>query len=125
CSSGWRGGWHGRDLLILSKLGGVAVYNASAQSELTFTLDARAFRTARTVRLRAGDTELARWVIQPGETRPYASPPFRLPGGLQHLVIESDGEEPPTHSFEGATRGDSRPYSLIVHGIRLGSADHD
>lgn len=90
---------------------------------MIFTLEAEAFRRARTVRLRAGDAELARWVVRPREPRAYASPPFRLPAGVRELAIESDGEEGPAHSYEVATRGDMRPYSLIVRGIRLRPAD--
>jgi hypothetical protein len=122
CTKGWRGGWHGRDRLFLSRRAEVATYNPVPQETLTFRFDAQALRKARTVRLRAGDLEVARWVVEPSELRRYESPPLRLAGGLEHLVIESDGEEQP-HQYEAVSREDRRPYSLIVKGIHLGVVD--
>jgi hypothetical protein len=125
CTTGWRGGWHGRDVDILPRLGSLAFYNPSSREKLVFTLTAQAFRKARTVRLMAGETELARWAIAPAEMRRYESPPFLLPTGLGSLTIESDGEQLPLHKYEGATRSDMRPYSLVVNTVSLRSVLRD
>ena len=122
---GWRGGWHGRDRLVLGREGGLAVYSPASDRDLTFSLHASAFRRTRTVRLLDGEAELARWRIEPGEAAWSVSPPFRLPGGIHQLTIASDGDERPIHRHETATQGDWNPYSLIVRGVRLNWDEED
>jgi hypothetical protein len=120
CTEGWRGGWHGREVLILSGRGGIAAYNPAPDEGLIFTLEAQAPRTARTVRLRDGDAELARWVIQSRGLRTYQTPPFRLPGGLRHLALEVVGPGPAAPGREAA-----HADRLIVGGIRLRAAGRE
>ena len=123
CSSGWRGGWQGRPILIASKVAEVAAYNPDASRELTFTLKAQAFRQPRTVRLLSNGVELAHWDVRPDQPRIFLSPPFRLPAGLQTLAIASDAEERPTRRHEAAIAGDDRPYSLSVAEVSLRAID--
>ncbi|MFO0952169.1 MAG: hypothetical protein U0835_13670 [Isosphaeraceae bacterium] len=123
CTQGWRGGWHGRNELFVGRTCGFAAYVPSAESETVFTLEARAFHTARNVRLTEGGRELARWRIPTGKAESFQSPPIRLGAGLHHLALESDGEEPASHDLEAPTPTDRRPYSLVVRGVSLAPAD--
>jgi hypothetical protein len=119
CKAGWRGGWHGRSVLIASKVAEVAAYNPDPDRDLTLTLGVKSFREARNVRICSGGVELANWQVRPDLEHTFISPPFRLPAGLQTLTIESDGEERPVHRYELAIAGDRLPYSLIVSRVSL------
>jgi hypothetical protein len=121
-------GWHqtllvnGRRARSMAKVGHLAVFNPDPARELTVSLDALAFRSPRIARLMAGSTELARWVIEPGPHREVASPPFRLPAGMQDLAIECDDDDRPTRHHELQADGDQRPVSLRVLSIGLKSS---
>ncbi|MBX6312843.1 MAG: hypothetical protein IRY99_08005, partial [Isosphaeraceae bacterium] len=117
---GWRqrAPWRGRLTCALGQTGGLTVYNPDPSTELVLTLEATAFRKHRTVRLRSGNTELARWRISPGDLRTFRSPPFRLPAGLHALTLESDGQARVRHHRD-APAGDKRPFSLRVAHIDL------
>jgi hypothetical protein len=121
CTEGWRqrGSWRGRFNCVVGKTAKVAVYDPRSDQDLVLGLEAEAFRSARSVRVLADGREIARWNILPDSLRIYATGPFRLPGGLHELIIESDGEERPIHSREEAEKGNRRPYSLRAAGIVL------
>ena len=119
CSGGWRGGWHGREVLIASREATLSACSPEPDQDLIFTLAARSFREARTVRLLDDGRELARWEVRPEGPATYRSPPFRLASGLRRLTIESDGESAPRRRHEYVTDGDDRPFSLTVSSVRL------
>jgi hypothetical protein len=123
CGRGWRGGWHGRTILVASKVAEIRAYNADPAADLTFTIQLKAFREARTVRLRAGGVELATWRARPDVYQTLRSPRLRLPAGPRTLTIEADGEEQPRRRHEFAMGGDEGPYSLTVSEISLRSSD--
>ena len=83
------------------------------------TLDAQAFRRRRVVVLRSGDRVLARWVIEPLVYQTYQTGPIHLPGGIQELVLESDGDDGPVSVQQVPDAQDLRPFSLRVSGIAL------
>ncbi|HEV3167359.1 MAG TPA: hypothetical protein VGZ22_25340 [Isosphaeraceae bacterium] len=119
-AAGWRSaGWPEHLAYTLGKVGSVVVYNPDPERPLQFALEVAAFRKPRTVRLCAGEQELARWQVAPDDPRTYVSPPFRLPNGIQELTIVSDGEESPSRRREAAAEGDMRPFSLRVASISL------
>lgn len=121
CTEGWRSRAFVKQaprIFVVSKVGRIAVYSPGPQQELTLSLEAAALRRPRTVRVRAGDVELARWRIDPGAPREYTTPRFRLPAGLGGLTVESDGEERPVASRD-AVDDAHRPYSLRVFALRL------
>lgn len=124
CTEGWhhRVFWNGRYACTVGKTGHVAIFNPAPAQELVFALEASAFMKARSVRLRAGETEIARWEVSPGPYRHLVSPPFRLPGGLQELHIESDGEERPPQRPDMPYGGIIGPSSLWVTAASVGPA---
>jgi hypothetical protein len=124
---GWllRSKWRGGDCAAVARVAELAAYNPEPDRELTLTMEAEALRKSRTVRLRFGSRELARWTVQSGRIESYVSPPFRLPAGLQDLTIESDGQERPVRRHEAIAEGDDRPYSLRVASVRLTSGRFD
>jgi hypothetical protein len=121
CTEGWnrRLAWQDRYTCVVGKAGRLSVYNPEPDTDLTLTLEASAFRRARSVRVLAGDRELARWQVEPDVLREYTSPTFRLPAGLQQLTIESDGEDRPKGHREAPAEGDVRPFSLRATGVAL------
>jgi hypothetical protein len=120
---GWRSaGWPGELRFVAERDAHLAVYNPNSGQPLILVVDASAFLRPRSVRLIEGDREFARWRIEPGETQPYASPPFRLPSGLHRLTLASDGDERPSKSRDASSEGDLRPYSLRVTHLSLRSA---
>jgi hypothetical protein len=121
CTEGWRQTLlvDGRRARSMAKVGHLALFNPDPTGELTISLDALAFRKPRTVRLMAGPSELARWIIEPGPHREVASPPFRVLAGLQEISIESDDDDQPTRNHELPADGDRRPVSLRVLSIGL------
>lgn len=127
CTTGWRdrnccwreqGEWREGTNAILSRVGHLAVYNPHPEEALSCILEAQASAAPRTVRLRSGNRELASWTVTPDSMHGYTSPPFRLPGGLSELVLESDGEGLPPPG-ERLGDGDEVPYSLRVARICL------
>jgi len=120
CTAGWRyrNLWRGRRTCVLEETGHVAVFNPDPNQLLTFTVEAVALHRPRTVRVLAGDLELARWVIAADDLHSYTSQPFQLPAGLSELIIQSDGEERPER-LEITYEGDTSPYSLRVAEVGL------
>jgi hypothetical protein len=121
CDGGFhlRRGWPEPATSLLERRGRVLVYNPEPERPLEFVLEASAFRKARTVRLIEGDREVARWQVNPGETRTYSSPPLRLGEGIHVIVLESDSHDRPKRRLECVAEGDKRPYSLIVRGLAV------
>jgi hypothetical protein len=103
----------------MARIGRLAVYNPDPARELSLSLEANAFQQARTARLLSGRTELARLRIEPGPRKVVATPPFRLPAGLQELTIETDGADRPTRHRDIPLSGDRRPISVRVASILL------
>ena len=126
CTTGWRQrDWKsGRAACAVAQLGRVTVFNPLPEHRLTLSLEARSLHNARAVFLRSGYQSLGSWIIEPSEQRRYVSPPLRLPKGLSELTIESDGAEAPLRA-DMTWEEDPRPFSLIVAGIELTSADND
>jgi hypothetical protein len=126
---GWgsRNVWDGRYNSLLPESGPVMIYNPDPALDLTFHLDAAALRRPRTVRLRQGTTELARWEVKASSYQSIASPPFRLPAGVHELVIESqlnaeDSLDPGRLSREERMPQKLRVASVVLIG-RLDSAE--
>jgi hypothetical protein len=73
------------------------------------------------IRIRAGARELSCWDIPMGEYRHCVSAPFRLPGGLNELVIESvnDSRSRDARRRMTGTRTPTKPHRLHIAGIRL------
>ena len=111
----------GRPTCMLGRSARVMVYNNRPDRFLTFTLDASANRKQRTVVLRTGGNDLARWEVPPGATSLLASPPFQLPEGLHELIVLSDGDDKPSNS-DAHVEGDKTPFSLWVTGVGLETA---
>jgi hypothetical protein len=125
CESGWlrRGSWRGERARPIGRQAEVLVYSPDADLDLEIALEAEAFRSTRTVRVVAGNTELVRWTVFPGSYSILRSPPFRLPEGITRLTIRSDGEERPRSAREAIAEGEMRPYSLRVSGLWLTTVD--
>jgi hypothetical protein len=121
CDGGFhlRRGWPDPATSLVQRRGRVLLYNPEPMRPLELTLEAKAYRNPRTVRLIEGDRELARWKIDPGEMRTYTSPPLRLEVGIHVVRLESDGQERPKRLLECIAEGDKRPYSLIVRALAL------
>ncbi|HWE40435.1 MAG TPA: hypothetical protein VG406_28060 [Isosphaeraceae bacterium] len=121
CTEGFRRrvGWHNRYSCSVGREARLAVYNPDPSRPLTIAIEAAAFRSPRTVTLRLGKVELARWRVEPGLESTHASPPITLPAGLQYLTLASDAEERPRHGREADFPEDLRPYSLHVVGVSL------
>jgi hypothetical protein len=107
-----------RPISLLSPRGRLAVYNPDADRPLTLHLEGVALHVPRTVRLLAGERELACWRVAADGLHTYASPPFTLPAGMSEVVLESDGAERPKPLEEGYP-GDRTPYSLRVAAVSL------
>ncbi|MBX6311629.1 MAG: hypothetical protein IRY99_01700 [Isosphaeraceae bacterium] len=116
---GWRATWDGRPSRVAERRATLAIYNPDPERRLTLTLEARAFRNPRTVRLMSDAVELGRWVIEPDRFRTYTSPPLRLPAGLRELMLLSDADERPHLRSEAAWETDRAPYSLRVIRLRI------
>jgi hypothetical protein len=117
---GWRStGWPDRLQFVADRHAHLALYSPDGERPMTLVVHASAFRRPRWVRLVEGDREFACWRIDPGESRSYASPPFRLPFGVHQLTLASDGDEKPSRSREAAAEGDPRPYSLRVQHLSI------
>jgi hypothetical protein len=125
-TTGWndRNIWKGTIISAAGRVARLAVYNPDAEHELVLTFKAGAFRRPRTVRLLHDGTELARWIIQPRELASLNTPPFRLPAGVGHLVLESDGEDRPVHAYEAASEGNRVAYSLRAGALSLRPWEH-
>ncbi len=120
---GWgnRVGRDRRRACMLGRSGRVVVFNPTPDRVMTFTLDASANRSQRTVILRSGGEDLARWEVPAKGTSLLASPPFRLTEGLHEMILLSDGVDRPSRS-DAHVEGDSTPFSLYVTGIGLEAA---
>lgn len=101
---------------------GIIVHNPCPGQPLTVTLEARAFRQSRSVRLRAGERILAQWRISSEAFQTCASPPLILDEGTTLLTLESDADEVPTHHSEQVADGNRSPYSLLVSSLRLAAS---
>ncbi len=97
---------------------GLVLYHTKSDEPVVIELEASSCRTARTVRLLDGPTELARWTIEPGEPRTYLSPSLRFPEGLNNLRLESDAEQKPTRSRDALDES-KKPFSLRIQSIRV------
>lgn len=122
CGEGWRSrpGWPGPLTRVTFPDAQIIAYSPGPGRDLTFRLRASAFRAPRAVRLLSGGVELARWRVEPGAPRTYLSPPFRLPEGLHHLTLATDGAARPRAHREAFDDG-LTPYSLRVTEIGLRS----
>lgn len=94
----------------------VVVYQTRPDEPLVFTLRGAALRTPRSVRVRSGGRELARWTVAPGPAQTFVTPSFQLPAGRHELTIESDREERPNHHRDAISLR-MIPYSLCVQGV--------
>jgi hypothetical protein len=110
-----------RPIGLLSQRGRLAVYNPCSDRPLRLSLEGVALHTTRTVRVLAGDREVACWRVTADDLHGYSSPPFRLPAGVSELVLESDGAERPNGLEEGYP-GDRTAYSLRVAAVKLVAA---
>ena len=106
------------DLTVVARVGTIAIYSPHPDKDLTATLRARALNHARSVRLLAGDRELACWQVAPSESREYRSTPFRCPPGLGWLTLQSETEECPAR-YEDAVDDTKSPYSLQISRLSL------
>ncbi len=111
----------GRLTCMLGRSARVHAYNPTPDQPLTFTLDASGHKVARTVALKEGGTELARWTVGPDVGSLLASPPFTLAEGLHTLTIEVDGDARPSKA-DAHVEGDATPFSLWVTGVGLETA---
>jgi hypothetical protein len=68
----------------------IVVYNPQPDVPFQVVLGAAIVTKPLTVRLLAGDKELARWDVETGQYKTCASPRIQLPAGLNELTIESD-----------------------------------
>jgi len=107
-----------RPTCMLGRSGRVMVYNPTPERALTFTLDAAAHKHPRTVLLREGGEDLARWEVPTGATSLLATPPFRLTEGLHELNVVSDGDDRPSR-YDAHVDGDFTHFSLWVTGLGL------
>lgn len=124
-TTGWRLGWYGKNLRVTAREAKLLVYNPEPEKAIKFVFEASAFPRPRTVRLLADGKELASWRIASDPFQLCISPGFRLPAGIQELVLESDGETKPRHD-QRAVEWDDKPYSLRVSGLALIDAEaHD
>lgn len=119
CTQGWRLGWHGKKLRVSERIARIRVYNPDARAPLRLGIEAKAFREARTVRLKAGDRELGRLSINPVGFQIVQTAPFHLPAGLQELTLETDGPEIRPEPDEYPVAWDKTTFSLYVGGICL------
>jgi hypothetical protein len=119
CTEGWRLGWHEKRLRVSESVAHIRVYNPDAATPLRLGLEVKAFRGPRTVRLMAGERELARFSINAIGFQTVQSAPFSLPAGLQDLTLESDGPIVQPKSEEYAVAWDKNPFNLYVGGICL------
>ena len=120
----YSGGWgsrtfkKGRWSCMLEKSARATVFNPTPDQPLTFSLEAFANKKPRTVTLKSGGKELARWQVVPDSPSSLVSPPFTLKAGLQELTIESDGEDKPSRADFAAT-GATVPFSLWATRVGL------
>jgi len=80
--------WQGQGNWLLGESGHVAIYNPQPECAITLALNVASLRQPRSVRIRTGAGEVARWEITPDVYQTVSSPPLRLPAGLQELTIE-------------------------------------
>jgi hypothetical protein len=125
CTAGWRQPtfFVDRTARPVERQGRIVVYNPKPDQEVTLALEVRGFGTKRNVRLVHRGVEVARWEIPRGPFETLVSPRFRLPGGLQELTLESDGETAPRNSSQEPTEGDRHPFSLHVAAVLIQAAD--
>jgi hypothetical protein len=116
-TDGWRPTWEGRPCRVAERVARLAVFNPRDEWELRLTLEVKALRHRRIVRLVSGTDEFARWTIEPDRFAVVQSPAFRLSSGLQELRLVSDGEEQPIQRRELAWETDRAPYSLRVTAV--------
>ena len=114
CTEGWSGRTiHlGRFACAVAREGRLSVYNPGPDSDLRLAVEMTAIGKPRTVRVMAGDREIATWTVKAGAYQTFVTPPFRLPAGLQELTLASDPEGRP--SSRPPVPGDSKSMSLIV-----------
>ncbi len=110
-----------RPICMVGRSARVHVYNPSPDRPLTFTLDAAANKSPRTVILRGEGEDLARWQVSTKGNSLLASPPFRLAEGLHELIVLSDGDDRPSR-YAPHVEGDDTPFSLWVTGLGLETA---
>jgi hypothetical protein len=118
---GWggRNEWEGRWNSLVPETGRVVIYNPDPAFDLTFHLDAAALRRPRTVLLRTGITELARWKVETSSYQSIASPPFRLPAGMHELWIESRLSADDSLNRASLIREARMPQKLRVASVKL------
>ena len=111
--AGWaeRNLWKGQWSWLLPKTAQVAIYNPDPEQDLTLTLDGAAVRRTRSVRVRAGNKDVACWEVVPGTYQSVSSPPFRLPAGIQELTIESEASD--------RKKVEKKPYRLRVASVKF------
>lgn len=117
--TGWRSCWPGPSPRVVGRSGRISAYNPDPARPLRFAIQARALRRPRTVKLLSDNGEIARWTFPANQMRLVVSEPFSLPGGLQTLTLESDGEERPRRPRDAASQWDAAPFSLRVDAIGL------
>lgn len=93
CLDGWRrrGPWQGRPSAAPEREARLAVFEPDPARGLVLQLEAASARSSRTIVLRSGAHELARWTIRPGAWRSYSTRPLRLDPGLNTLTIQVQG----------------------------------
>jgi hypothetical protein len=121
CTDGWMSTavWHRRPSRAVSRVGRVALFNPNPEVALVLDIEAQGFIEPRSVRLKEGDVELARWEVGPKNSQWLSTPPLYLPAGLHELSIESDGDSKPLAPHQVDDSGDTRPYSLRVFQIAV------
>ena len=123
CTEGWR--WSpGKSAFGASKSARLAVFNPNSDRDLMLAVEAASVREPRTVRILAGDQEVGRWRVEPGASRLYVLPRFRLPAGLQELTFSSDSESRP-HAGPEAIDDARTPYSVGFSAIVFRPADSE
>jgi hypothetical protein len=114
----WRGE-PGPPSRVMGRAGDLFVYVPEGRGPLIYRMKARAFRRPRTLILKSGHQELARWKLGTSDYQMLESPPLVLPGGFQTLKLESDGEDQAANLSERPCEWDDRPYGVQILEIRL------
>jgi hypothetical protein len=124
-TNGWRPSWDGRPSRVAARVSRVAGYNPNPDQSLTLTVEAKALQRPRLIRVLTDSREIARWRIEPDRFQTYTSPQFRLPAGLQELILAADGEDAPIHRRDAAWETDVAPYSYRIARLTLSPVVED
>ena len=82
--------WHDTWNCLLPRKARIKVYNPDPDMDMVMIFDAAsAHPGSESVRLLAGDRELASWDVEPDHYQRYYSKPFHMSAGFHELIVES------------------------------------